>query len=130
MTQALAVPIADNQAQVNITWNSQNGSLPDPVPLDATDDEILQMVTEALRGGGVTNIPADPDADLDGFVLDRCPPAEDRDFHVITLRPKVPFGHPIGDLIRDLVTEAVAQGYEKPDLVSEVSQTWDDVLEE
>jgi len=83
---------AEGQARVNVTWARQNGDLPDPVPLDAADGDIRQMVTEALRGGGVLGIPADPAADLSDFVVDRHDPTEARPFHLINLRPKVPFG--------------------------------------
>jgi len=41
------------QAIVNVTWAGQNGELPDPVSHDATDRDILQWVTEAVRTGGI-----------------------------------------------------------------------------
>lgn len=80
------------EARVNVTWARQNGDLPDPVPLDATDGDVRQMVTEALRGGGVPGIPASPEADLSDYMVDRHDPTDARPFHLFNLRPKVPFG--------------------------------------
>lgn len=80
-----------NEAQVNITWDKQNGDLPDPVNYDSTDGDVLQWVTEAVRTGGVPGIVADEQADFDGFVVERFP-AEDDLPNRLVVRPKVPFG--------------------------------------
>lgn len=80
------------QARVNITYNGQNGELPDPVSLDANDGDIRQFVTEAIRGGSVPGIPADPTADFRDFVIDRFPPNDARPYNLIAVRPKTAFG--------------------------------------
>lgn len=84
--------IEATQARVNITYNGQNGELPDPVSLDANDGDIRQFVTEAVRGGSVPGIPADPTADFRDFVIDRFAPNEARPFNLIAVRPKTAFG--------------------------------------
>lgn len=84
--------IEPTQARVNITYNGQNGELPDPVSLDANDGDIRQFVTEAIRGGSVPGIPADPTADFRDFVIDRFPPNDARPYNLIAVRPKTAFG--------------------------------------
>jgi len=49
----------------------QNGDLKDPVPFDAPPGDVLQWVSEAVRTGGVTGIPADANANFQDFVVDR-----------------------------------------------------------
>ncbi len=78
-------------AFVNITWNGQNGDLPDEVAFDATKEQILGWVTEAVRGGDVPGIAADPDASFADFVVDRFPAAGDKPERLF-VRPKTPFG--------------------------------------
>jgi hypothetical protein len=84
--------IAANEARVNITWARQNGDLPDSVSVDATDGDVSQWVTEAVRNGDVPGIGADPAADFRDFVIDRFTANETRPFNVIHVRPKTPFG--------------------------------------
>lgn len=79
------------EARVNITYKGSNGDLLDPVTFDATDAEIRTWVTEALRTGGVPGIPADPEADLTDFVVDRFAAKEDLPNRLM-IRPKTPFG--------------------------------------
>lgn len=81
-----------NEARVNVTWNGENGELPDPVFFDSTDTDIRGMVTEAVRSGGVPGIPADANADFQDFVLSRFPANEARPYNLIVVRPKTPFG--------------------------------------
>ena len=45
-------------ARLNITWNGQNGDLPDPVSWHASDKEILRWAAEAVRSGSVPGITA------------------------------------------------------------------------
>jgi hypothetical protein len=85
-------PIADNQARVNITFAGSNGDLPDAVLADATDAEIKQWATEAVRAGSVPGIGVHADADFGNFVVDRFPATEVRPFRLISLRPKTEFG--------------------------------------
>jgi hypothetical protein len=77
---------------VNITWSGQNGDLPDPVSYDATDGDIKQWITEAVRTGGVPGIALDDGADFTDFVVDRFAANEDRPYNLIQIRPKTPFG--------------------------------------
>ncbi len=84
--------IGEREARVNITYAGGNGDLPDPVSIDASDGDIRQWITEAVRGGGIPGIPATPNADFRDFVVDRFPPNEVRPHHLISIRPKVPFG--------------------------------------
>jgi hypothetical protein len=82
----------ENQARVNVTYAGQNGDLPDPVNFDATDGDVRQWVTEAVRGGGIPGIPASPDADFRDFVIDRFEANETRPYRLLQVRPKTPFG--------------------------------------
>ena len=82
----------DYEAMVNVTWNGQNGDLPDPVSYDSTDGDVLQMVTEAVRSGSIPGIPADTSADFTDFVVDRFEATEARPNRLISVRPKTPFG--------------------------------------
>lgn len=78
-------------AFVNITWNGQNGDLPDEVNFDSTKEQVLGWVTEAVRGGDVPGITADPDANFADFVVDRFPATGDKPDRLM-VRPKTPFG--------------------------------------
>ncbi len=86
--------IGRNEARVNITWAGQNGDLPDPVAYDATDGDVRQWVTEAVRTGGVPGITAAPNAGFRDFVIDRFPATGARPYNLIQIRPKTPFGAP------------------------------------
>jgi hypothetical protein len=81
-----------NEARVHVTYSGHFGELPDPVQADAPESDIKAWVTEALRGGGIPGIPMQPNADLTDFVLERFAPAEGRPTHVLSVRPKTPFG--------------------------------------
>ena len=82
----------DFEAKVNITYEGQNGDLPDPVSFDATDATVKDWITEAVQGGNVRGIAADQGADFSGFVVDRFTANEDRPFNLSQLRPKTAFG--------------------------------------
>lgn len=79
------------QAVVNVTYGGQNGEMPDQVFFDKTDDELIEIVQEALQGGGIPGIDMQPNADLEGFVVERYN-AEDDLPNRFMVRPKVPFG--------------------------------------
>jgi len=83
---------ATYEARVNITWNGQNGDLPDTVEFDTADREVRRWVTEAVRTGGVPGIGPDGRADFADFVVDRFPANENRPYNLIQVRPKTPFG--------------------------------------
>lgn len=80
------------EARVNITWNGQNGDLPDTVNRDATDVDVKRWATETVQSGGVPGIAADPSADFSDFVVDRFEPNETRPHAMLMIRPKTPFG--------------------------------------
>ena len=84
--------VREDEARVNITWQGQNGDLPDPVNRDASEFDIRQWVTEAVRNGGVPGIAADARADFADFVVDRFSATEARPYNLIQIRPKTPFG--------------------------------------
>jgi len=95
MDEIIAIPaIQEDEARVNVTFAGQNGELPDPVYYNSTDGDIRQMVTEAIRAGGVPGIPAGGvDANtFDNFMVDRFGPTEDRPHNLIMLRPKTEYG--------------------------------------
>lgn len=82
----------DYEAKLNVTYGGQNGDFEDPVNFDATDGDIRQWATEAVRAGTVPGIPAAPDADFTDFVVDRFEATDSRPFKLLALRPKTPFG--------------------------------------
>lgn len=86
----MADVIGAEQAVLNITWNGENGELPDPIIYDSTDGDILQWAAEAVRGG-IPGITADPNVNLEGFVVERFGSTVDLPNRVV-LRPKTPFG--------------------------------------
>jgi hypothetical protein len=81
-----------NEARVNITYNGENGDLPDPVHFDAPDGDIKGWATEAVANGGVPGIPAAANPDFTDFVVDRFASTAEVDHNRIMLRPKTPFG--------------------------------------
>lgn len=80
------------EARVNVTYSGANGDLPDPVPYDTTDVVIRGLVEEAIRTGTLPGVVTDANVKLTDFVVDRFGPNEMRDFNLIQLRPKTPFG--------------------------------------
>ena len=79
-------------AKLNITWAGSNGDLPDPVPYDASDDDIKQMAAEAVMSG-VPGIEQSDSVDFTDFVVDRFPASDEIDYARIFIRPKTPFGY-------------------------------------
>ena len=81
------------EAQVCITYNGQQGNLPDPVVFDATDSEIRTWAAEALRGGipGIDPVPDLDEGALGDFVVDRYSAKDDLPSRIV-VRPKTPFG--------------------------------------
>jgi hypothetical protein len=92
MADEIVVAVGPGQARLNVTYGGANGDLPDPVSFDATDGDIRQWITEAVRTGGVPGVAAAPNADFHDFVVDRFPPTEARPYNLIQVRPKTPFG--------------------------------------
>ncbi len=92
MENQAVVALGANEARVNVTYGGQNGDLPDPVSVDATDAEIRGWLTETIQTGGIPGIPANLDVDLKDFVVDRFQATETRPYALISVRPKTPFG--------------------------------------
>lgn len=93
MDNEALVPVIDNHmAKLTITYNGQQGDLPDPVSYDATDGDLKQMATESVRQGYIPGIDAAGAADFTDFVVDRFPSRQDVPFNRLSLRPKTPFG--------------------------------------
>jgi hypothetical protein len=88
----MAELIGANEARLNITWQGNNGDLPDPVANDAADGDLFQWASEAVRGGGVPGIPADPNVRFEDFVVRRFGSTPDVPFNRIMIHPKTPFG--------------------------------------
>lgn len=89
------VPVVEapaDMAKLTVTYNGQQGDLPDLVPYDSTDADIKQMVFESLTGGYIPGIDAVANAQLNDFVVDRFPARDDVPFNRLSLRPKTPFG--------------------------------------
>lgn len=80
-----------HEARVNVTWNGQNGELPDPVSYDAANGDVLAWAAEAIRGGNIPGIDADGAVNLQDFVVERYNAKDGRD-NQIMVRPKTPFG--------------------------------------
>ncbi|MEQ1570405.1 MAG: hypothetical protein ABMA64_32520 [Myxococcota bacterium] len=80
------------EARVNVTWDGQNGDLPDPVAFDAPDAAIRRWITEAVRGGSIPGLDRDRGAEFTEFVVDRFPATRARPYNLIQVRPKTPFG--------------------------------------
>jgi len=129
-TNEIISTVAEDQAKVNVTYAGQNGELPAPVSLASTEEDIRQMVTEALRGGGIPGIPADPDADISGYVVKTFDPTVARPHHLINVRPKTEFGDELDGEVKKLVELAHRGGVEKEDLVFQVVTTWEDLYED
>lgn len=78
-------------AQLNLTWNGQQGTANGQVDYDTTAEDILRIAAEMIRGGEVPGIDADRRVDLDDFVVQRFD-AKDGLPNRIVVRPKTPFG--------------------------------------
>lgn len=88
------VPVVEppeGMAKLTITYNGQQGDLPDAVMFDSNDADVKQWAAEAVAQGGVPGIDG-VQADFTDFVVDRFPAREDVPFARLSLRPKTPFG--------------------------------------
>ena len=81
----------EGMARFNITWNGQNGDLPDPVSYDSSDADLKRIATESIRDGYIPGIDAGT-ADFTDFIVDRFDARGDVPYSRIILRPKTPFG--------------------------------------
>lgn len=83
--------IGVNEARINVTWQGKNGDMLEPVSVDASDGDVKQYATEAIRTGGIPGIDADMNADFTNFIVERFAANEVRPA-MLVLRPKTPFG--------------------------------------
>lgn len=81
-----------HQARLNITWQGNNGDLPDPVPFEAGDGDVKQWASEAVRQGYIPGIPADANVNFNDFIVDRFRSNDEVAYNRLFLRPKTPFG--------------------------------------
>jgi len=84
--------VAEDEASLNVTWAGQNGNLPDPIPFNSTNREVMAIAQEAIRAGDIPGINADRAANLEGFVIDKFAATEGIPFGRIVARPSTPFG--------------------------------------
>ena len=85
--------IRRHEARLNITWQGQNGDLPDPVPFHASDTELKQWAAEAIMGHSVPGIRHHRGTiGLHDFVVDRFSATAHTPYNRIMIRPKTPFG--------------------------------------
>jgi len=85
-------PIQNYEARVNVTFGGQNADLPDPVNFNASDTDIRQWVTEAVRGGSLPGMRRNVGADLSEYVIDRFNANDQYPYNRIQIRPKTTFG--------------------------------------
>lgn len=88
----MAAEIQPHEARLNITWQGNNGDLPDPVAYDAANGDVFQWAAEAVRAGGVPGIPADPNVNFTDFVVRRFDATADVPYNRLMIHPKTPFG--------------------------------------
>ena len=85
--------IDNREAWMNITWQGQNGDLPDPVPYHASDRDLKQWAAEAIKGRSVPGIKhRRGHVSLHDFIVDRFPAGKHTPHNRIMIRPKTPFG--------------------------------------
>lgn len=89
----MAEELAINMAKLTITYNGQQGDLPDGVGYDTPDADLKRMATESVQQGYIPGIDADTNASFTDFVVDRFPAREDVPYPRISIRPKTPFGN-------------------------------------
>lgn len=82
--------VAAGEAVLNISWQGQNGDLPNPILYDSTDADIRRWATEAVRGG-IRGIDADPTVNFQDFIVERVA-AKDGLPPRVLLRGKTEFG--------------------------------------
>jgi hypothetical protein len=86
------VVVPDNMAKLTITYNGQQGDLPDVVSYDMTDADLKQAASESIRQGYIPGIDAHAAVDFTDFVVDRFPARNDVPYNRLSIRPKTPFG--------------------------------------
>lgn len=92
--QLVGPALPQGQARVVVTYEGQTGDLADPISADTSHPDVLRMVEEAIRTGGIRGIPAKPDASLQGFIVDPAAPNDVHPYPRLLVRPKTAFGMP------------------------------------
>ena len=115
--------IGPDQARVNITWKGQNAELPDPVAFDASDADVKQWVTEAVRAG-IPGITADAAADFGDFVVDRFAGNDTTPYNRLMIRPKTPFGGGTGIVDPGGIPADLAKTPETPPAAKPKIRVW------
>jgi len=103
ITQGLAVvppfAVQPNEARVIVTYvEGDTFDLPRPVIYDgSSEDDFKRWAVEMMRGGGIPGRPADPEAELDDYKVERLPRSANaepgqRDFNLVLIRPKTGYG--------------------------------------
>lgn len=82
--------IENEEAILNISWQGQNGDLPNPILFDSTPEDVRRWATEAVRGG-IPGIAADANVNFQDFVVERFPSKDGLPNRVL-LRGKTAFG--------------------------------------
>lgn len=82
----------EDEATLNITWGGENGNLSEPIPFDATNDDIKSWASEAVSHGNVAGIAEDTSVDFGDFEVDRYRANAEKPYNSVFLRPKTPFG--------------------------------------
>jgi hypothetical protein len=132
--QLVRVP-TEGEASVEVTYANQHGNLSDPVSWDATPEDVVRMAQEALRGGDINGVDADPGADLSGYKVDRVPAKGDKpnrlfvrpktEFGSFTINGRLEDGQRIKNAAKGLVKAARKVGMKKSSLMILVSVEWD-----
>lgn len=82
--------IGAHEAVLTITYDGEQGELPDPILYDSSEADIIRWATEAVRGG-IPGIAPRLDPDLDGYRVQRFA-ATDEVPNRVVCRPKTEYG--------------------------------------
>lgn len=85
--------LADDRprAQLNITWNGQQGTARTDLYYDEQAPDVLRMAAEMVANGEIPGIDRDPGVNLKDFEVQKFA-ARDGLPNRIVVRPKTPFG--------------------------------------
>ena len=81
-----------DRAIVSVTWQGAHGALPDSIAAQTPTLEVLMMLEEAIRTGGIPGIPADLRVDLTDYTIDRPQVAGGDSPQRLIARPKTDYG--------------------------------------
>ncbi len=83
--------ISETEARVNVTYDGQNGDMPDTVHVGASDRDLRAWAGEAIATGSIPGI-RPVRASFSDHVVDRFNASATRPYNLIQIRPKTPFG--------------------------------------